>query len=170
MMKNMLEYKGYHTKIEFETDTLKLHGKIEGIRDFVNFESDDPSEIEKEFHDAVDDYIEFCKEVGKEPDKEYKGSFNVRISPELHREVATVAYKNGESLNQTVEKAIQSYVNGISTTNTQLQRTIAILTNVLETHGIYKMHENQKVNTRAEILPFSAKNIKITYINERVKV
>ena len=45
----------------------------------------DIQNVEKEFHEAVDDYLEFCKEVGKEPDKEYKGSFNVRISLELHK-------------------------------------------------------------------------------------
>ena len=62
-----------------------LRGEIEGINDFVNFECADIQNVEKEFHEAVDDYLEFCKEVGKEPDKEYKGSFNVRISLELHK-------------------------------------------------------------------------------------
>ena len=114
MMKNILEYKGYHTRIEFDIETLKLRGKIEGIRDLVNFESDNPLEIEKEFHSAVDDYLIFCEEVGKSPDKEYKGTFNVRISPQLHKEVVLLAFKNGESLNQTVERAIQLYVKGIS--------------------------------------------------------
>lgn len=65
MKSNILEYKGYHTKIEFDTETYTLRGKIEGINDLVNFESSDGSRIEKEFHDAVDDYLEFCKEVGK---------------------------------------------------------------------------------------------------------
>lgn len=68
-MRNLLEYKGYHTKIEFDTDTMTLRGKIEGINDYIDFEAADVSDIEKEFHSAVDDYIEFCKEVGKEPEK-----------------------------------------------------------------------------------------------------
>lgn len=108
--KNILEYKGYHTIIEFDVETFVLRGKIEGINDFVNFESDDPKTIEQEFHLAVDDYLEFCKSVGKEPDKEYKGTFNVRIQPDLHKKLAALASKNGESLNTTVEKAIQAYV------------------------------------------------------------
>ena len=58
----------------------------------------------------VEDYLEFCKEVGKEPDKEYKGTFNIRISPELHKELALVALKNGDTLNATVEMAIKSFV------------------------------------------------------------
>ena len=107
---NILEYKGYHTKVEFDSEALILRGKIEGINDLVNFECDNLKDIEKEFHEAVDDYLEFCKEVGKTPDKEYKGTFNVRISPELHKKLATVAMKNGDTLNASVEKAIQQYV------------------------------------------------------------
>ncbi len=110
MMKSVLEYKGYHTRIEFDSEELLLRGKIEGIKDFVNFESSDIHTIEEEFHAAVDEYLEFCKEVGKEPDKEYKGTFNIRISPELHKQLAIVAIKNGDTLNATVEKAIAEYV------------------------------------------------------------
>ena len=85
MKNNMIEYKGYHSTVEFDAETYTLRGKIEGINDLVTFESRDVSSIELEFHNAVDDYLEFCKEVGKEPDKEYKGSFNIRITPELHK-------------------------------------------------------------------------------------
>lgn len=63
-----------------------------------------PKRIEEEFRNAVDDYLEFCKEVGKEPEKEYKGTFNVRIKPTLHRKLAMIALESGESLYQTVEK------------------------------------------------------------------
>lgn len=66
--------------------------------------------MEEEFHAAVDDYLEFCKEVGKEPDKEYKGTFNIRISPDLHKRLAIVAMQNGDTLNAMVEKAIVNYV------------------------------------------------------------
>ena len=106
-MKDSLEYKGYHAKIEFDSESYVLRGKIEGINDYVDFESPDAKKIEEEFRNAVDDYLEFCKEVGKEPDKEYKGTFNVRIKPTLHRKLAMIALESGESLNQTVEKAIQ---------------------------------------------------------------
>ena len=109
-MKNLLEYKGYHAKIEFDSEDLVLRGKIEGIKDLVNFESTDISTVEEEFHAGVDDYLEFCKEVGKEPDKEYRGTFNIRISPDLHKKLAIVAMQNGDTLNATVEKAIVNYV------------------------------------------------------------
>ena len=111
MGNNILEYKGYHTKIEFDIETHTLRGKIEGIGDLVNFSSQSLDDIEKEFHSAVDDYLEFCKELGKEPDKEYKGTFNIRIAPKLHKKLALEAYKQDESLNAMVEKAIEEYLN-----------------------------------------------------------
>ena len=113
-MSNILEYKGYHTKVEYDSQDHILYGKIEGINDYVNFESDNPDDVENEFHSAVDDYLSFCEEVGKAPEKEYKGSFNVRISPELHRKLALVAYKKGDSLNKCVEEALSAYVSADS--------------------------------------------------------
>jgi len=107
---DVLEYKGYHTRVAFDSVSMVLHGKIEGINDLVTFESESVSEIENEFHKAVDDYLAFCEDIGQEPNKEYKGSFNIRISPELHRKLVEVSFFNDESLNSSVEKAIDFYV------------------------------------------------------------
>ena len=84
---------------------------IQGIVDLVTFESDSANDIQKEFHDAVDDYLLFCEEMGKEPNKAYKGSFNIRISSELHKSIAMLAYREGFSLNETVERALNIYAN-----------------------------------------------------------
>ncbi|MCQ2427848.1 MAG: type II toxin-antitoxin system HicB family antitoxin [Clostridia bacterium] len=110
MMENTLVYKGYFTNITYSAEDKVLHGRIEGIDDLITFESDNPAEIENEFHAAVDDYLEYCKESGREPAKVYKGSFNVRIDPELHREIVIKAKKSGISLNQAVEMAIGQFV------------------------------------------------------------
>ena len=110
-MNSTLEYKGYCTRIEFDADAMLLHGKIEGINDLITFESEDSPRIEAEFHAAVDDYLDFCKEVGKEPEKEYRGLFNVRIRPDLHKRIAAEAVKKNISMNALVEQAISSYVN-----------------------------------------------------------
>ena len=116
IMNNILEYKGYYTKVEYSAEDNVLYGKIEGIVDLVNYESESLSGVEKEFHSAVDDYLQFCKETNKQPNKVYKGSFNVRIAPDLHKAVAILASRNHESLNQTVESAIEWFIkkNGIS--------------------------------------------------------
>ena len=109
-MKNILEYKGYYTKIEYSAEDRLLYGKIEGIKDLVNFESAQPEKIEEEFHSAVDDYLALCEELGQSPDRSYSGTFNVRVSPALHRSLALEAYKRGETLNSTVESALRAYV------------------------------------------------------------
>ena len=121
MKNNILQYKGYHTRIEFDSEDFVLRGKIEGINDLVDFECEDINDLETEFHEAVDDYLEFCKEVGKEPDKEYKGSFNVRINPDLHKKLAIIAFKNGDTLNASVEKAILEYVSCNHKAETRIQ-------------------------------------------------
>lgn len=125
---NCFEYKGYHTRIEFDYETATLFGRIDGIDDLILFESEDASEIEKEFHNAVDDYLLFCKETGKVPDKEYRGVFNVRVSPETHRKLSVIAFKSNESLNSVVERALEKYVN---TTTKRLE----------EQDYIFDMHE-----------------------------
>ncbi len=109
-MSNVLEYKGYHTKVQYDADSNSLHGKIEGIKDFVNFETENIADVENEFHEAVDDYLALCEEIGKSPDKEFRGTFNVRINPALHRELALEADKRELSMNQLVEKAIDCYL------------------------------------------------------------
>ena len=116
MKNNYLEYKGYHTVVEFDKDAMTLYGKIEGINDYVDFQCVDPAKVETEFHKAVDDYLAFCEEVGKKPEKEYKGSFNIRIEPVLHKELAVLSDRNGESINSLVEKAIRQFCSGARTT------------------------------------------------------
>jgi len=68
-MENYLEYKGYYTHVEIDFEDHVLYGQIEDIRDYVDFISENVEGIEREFHSAVDDYLEFCKEHGKEPDR-----------------------------------------------------------------------------------------------------
>lgn len=110
MKTNIIEYKGYYAKIEYSVEDQVLFGKIEGIRDLVNFESDSANDIEKEFQKAVDDYLDFCKSVGKNPDKPYKGTFNVRISPNLHKKIAEMAFQRNMSLNSWVEEALNEHI------------------------------------------------------------
>ena len=81
-----------------------------GIDDYVDFSSDKVEEIEQEFHKAVEEYLQFCREIGKAPCKEYKGVFNVRVKPSLHRELVQISEKDGETLNAVVERALQLFV------------------------------------------------------------
>lgn len=105
---NLLHYKGYSAKPEYSVDDRTFYGVILGISDLVDFASDRADELENEFHRAVDDYLDFCREIGKEPQKEYKGTFNVRVSPELHRQAAMRAEEENVSLNRFVENALRN--------------------------------------------------------------
>src|ERR1700744_2571785 len=105
-MNDILEYKGYYASLHFSSEDEVFYGKLLGIDDLVNFEGDSVKELKKTFHEAVNDYLETCKELGKEPNKTYKGSFNVRITTDLHKEAAIFAALHNISLNDFVKTAI----------------------------------------------------------------
>lgn len=117
-MSNMMEYKGYHAKIEFDQEDMLLVGEVFGIQDTLCFHGKDVNEIVEMFHQSIDEYLEMCAAIGKEPDKEYKGSFNVRISPELHKKAALMAAKQEITLNKFVEKALQEAVSPLGSNTT----------------------------------------------------
>lgn len=106
-MSNTLKYRGYHGQIEFSAEDNLFIGHVIGIQDSLNFHGSSIDEITSSFHDCIDGYLEMCKTFGREPDKEYKGSFNVRISPQLHRSAAVQAEAAGKSLNQFIQEAIE---------------------------------------------------------------
>ncbi|MBE6784220.1 MAG: type II toxin-antitoxin system HicB family antitoxin [Ruminococcaceae bacterium] len=105
-MSNILEYNGYYGSSEVSVEDGVIFGKILHINDLVTFEADNLQDLNVAFQEAVDDYLEFCKANGKNPDKPFKGSFNVRISPENHKRIAIDAAKQNMTLNQFVEQAI----------------------------------------------------------------
>jgi predicted HicB family RNase H-like nuclease len=107
---NKLAYKGYTAKIDFDPEEQELVGQIEGIRDLVVFSSKTCDDIEKIFHDSVDGYLESCQMAGKNPDKAYTGSFNIRIDPEDHRELDLLAKKEDTTLNSEVCSAVHYYL------------------------------------------------------------
>jgi len=109
-MKDFLQYKEYIGSVHFNADDEAFFGKIEGIEDLISFEGASVAELKKSFKDAVEDYIQLCKEHGKKTEKSYKGSFNVRISPEVHKKAKRLAIMKGISLNQFIQKAVEEEV------------------------------------------------------------
>jgi predicted HicB family RNase H-like nuclease len=106
-MKNTLGYKGFYASVYFSEEDNLLFGKIEGINDLVMFEGSSVTEMKQMFKVAVEDYIETCKRFNKPLLKSFKGSFNVRVKPEVHQRAALLATMKGISLNQLVQKAIE---------------------------------------------------------------
>ena len=108
---NQLQYKGYSGNIMFSEEDEVFHGKVTGIKSLVSFEGDSVSTITEDFHNAVDEYLDFCAENDIKPEKQFKGSFNIRITPLLHRQLAHYSSSIGKSLNSVVEEAIHGYIN-----------------------------------------------------------
>lgn len=107
----MMEYKGYIGVVEFDDKAQIFHGDVINTRDVITFQGTSVEEIQKAFHESIDDYIEWCEKDGVNPEKPYSGKFNLRLSPELHKEVAVTAKKLKLSINSFVEKAIQDELN-----------------------------------------------------------
>lgn len=109
-MKDILQYKDFIGSVRFSTEDECFFGKIEGINDLVTFEGQSVRELKKAFREAVEDYTELCKLKGKHMYKSYNGSFNVRITPELHKKAVHKSLKLGISLNQLIRRAIEEEI------------------------------------------------------------
>ena len=106
-MSDLLEYKGYHGTVEYSAEDGILCGSVFGVNDSLNYHGMGLEELEASFHSCVDNYLSLCAQIGKQPEKEFKGCFNVRIAPELHRAAALAAAKEGCSLNQWISEAVR---------------------------------------------------------------
>ena len=106
-MKNALIYKGFIGTVSFSYDDRIFYGKIEGIDDLVTFEGSTVEELESAFRYMVDQHLADCKKEGKPAEKSYKGVFNVRISPKLHKKASHVAIQKGITLNQMIKQALE---------------------------------------------------------------
>jgi predicted HicB family RNase H-like nuclease len=101
-----LNYKGYLGTIEPQLDDNTLYGKLAFIRDLVTYEAPNLAELRKEFEFSVDAYLQDCQELGREPNVPFKGSFNVRTTPELHEKAVFLSGNLEISLNSFVSQAI----------------------------------------------------------------
>jgi predicted HicB family RNase H-like nuclease len=101
-------HRDYQGSVSYEDGRLVI--QILHIDDFVTAECDSASDAPRVFAELVDDYLETCEALGKQPSRPFKGTFNVRISPELHRLAAVSAAEVGDSLNSWVQKAISQSV------------------------------------------------------------
>jgi len=109
-MKNTMSYKGYYGSVEFSDEDNVFFGRIVGINDRITYEGDNVTDLRRDFEEAVDEYLEACLQLGKEPEKAYKGTFNVRITPTLHKQLVIFSASHGKTLNATVEEAIKEYI------------------------------------------------------------
>jgi predicted HicB family RNase H-like nuclease len=103
----MMNYKGYIGKAEYDDEAETFYGEVIGLRDIVTFKGSSVKEMQKSFKDSIDDYLAFCKRMGKTPDIQASGRLILRIPPELHSLAAVAAKSEGRSLNTWVAEAVK---------------------------------------------------------------
>lgn len=107
---NVLNYKGYQGVFNYDPDADIFHGEVTDLSDVITFQGRSIDELKQAMRDSVEDYLEFCAEKGKIPEKQYSGKFNVRVTPDLHRRMAAAALKSGKSLNQWIQDFSTAYL------------------------------------------------------------
>lgn len=105
-MTNNMTHQGHAARIDYDDEDGIFTGRIAGIRDGVGFHADTVEGLRAAFHEAVEDYVDTCMKVGKEPQKAYSGQVMFRVDPEVHRKAAIAAELSGQSLNQWAEDVL----------------------------------------------------------------
>ena len=106
----MLEYKNYTARIEFDATADVFHGEVEGLRDVITFEGTSVDELRANFQKSIDDYLALCAERKEQPERPFSGVVTVRVDPELHRDAAIAAAREGKSLNSWICDALREGV------------------------------------------------------------
>lgn len=96
---NILKHKGYAGVVEFDAEDHLFHGRVVGLLDVLSSRGRSVRELEKDFRETIDEYLDFCQRMGKKPDKPFSGKFVVRVKPEIHRQAVLAANAEGKSLN-----------------------------------------------------------------------
>ncbi|MCB0406636.1 MAG: type II toxin-antitoxin system HicB family antitoxin [Bdellovibrionales bacterium] len=105
-----MKYKGFIGKVEYDESGKVFHGEVLGVADTITFQGQSVKELEKAFKDSVDDYLEFCKQEGLEPQKSVSGETRLRMGEERHIKVALISEQEGKSMNEWLIEAIDQKI------------------------------------------------------------
>ena len=105
-MKN-LQYKDYIGSIEYSEEDNLLYGKVQQIKGLISYEGIDILELKANFIESIDEYFEECELNEVEPEKPFKGVFQVRTSSSLHRKLFEISQEEETSLNEVVNKCFE---------------------------------------------------------------
>ena len=106
-----MKYKGYWAEIKYSDEDECFWGEIEGLKkDLIIFEGNSVKELKKDFKDAINHYLQVCRETNTEPEKQCKGSLNVRLGVELHNRAKMKSIEKKISINELIKEAVQLYL------------------------------------------------------------
>lgn len=111
---NTMNYKGYSGSVNFSEEDNCLFGKVLGIRSLISYEGTSVEEVRRDFEASVDDYLASCAEKKIDPEKPYRGSFNVRLSPDVHRRLANSAAQQGISMNRCLDRILDGALSPVA--------------------------------------------------------
>jgi len=110
-MKNIMRYKGYWAEIKYSDEDECFYGIIEGLKNTsISFEGSSVKELKKDFKDAIDNHLQYCKENNEPPEKQCKGSLNVRLGVELHNKAKMKSIEKEISINELIKEAVAMYL------------------------------------------------------------
>ena len=107
---SILTYKGYQGSFEYDPEADIFHGDVLHINDVITFQGRSIDELKAALAESVEIYLEYCKKKNRVPEKPFSGTFNVRIAPEIHQQIAMRAAHDGVSLNKWVAKTLETAV------------------------------------------------------------
>ena len=107
---NVMSIDGYHAKIEYDPELDLFRGEILGLSGGADFYGKNPKELRAEFKKSLEVFLQVCKEKGIEPRRHFSGKFNLRITPELHEQLAIAAQAEGKSINTLAQEALRERV------------------------------------------------------------
>jgi len=107
---SLIKYGNYIGKVEYDDEAGLFHGEVINLRDVITFQGDCVEDLRRAFKDSVEDYLDFCKERGENPEKPFSGKFVLRVDPELHQEISQRAQADHISLNQWINSRLEEAV------------------------------------------------------------
>jgi len=109
-MKDMMTYQNFVGSVHYSDEDRIFYGKVEHIRSLISYEGTDVDSLRQAFEESVDEYLEQCAQEGREPERAFKGTFNVRTGSDLHRRAVVYAKERGINLNNLVKEALEKYL------------------------------------------------------------
>lgn len=103
----ILKHAGYIAAVGYGQGDELMHDAVVDTRAVLHFAGHGIEELKAAFAGTIEDYREWCKERGVEPERPYSGTLSLRLPPELHRRVAEQAAKVGESINQFIAERLE---------------------------------------------------------------
>lgn len=109
-MLNVMKYRGYLARIDYEPDAHVFAGRLLGMSEPITFHGASADELRADFEFAVDHYLAECEKMGQKPEKPASGRMLLRLPPDVHAAAMVAAAAEGKSLNQWVAEQLTAAV------------------------------------------------------------